>query len=31
MDLSLERLHKALERAGYGLRILPEVRAKRTG
>jgi hypothetical protein len=30
-DLSLEELSKALERAGYRLRIVPAVRAKRTG
>ncbi|HVC99104.1 MAG TPA: hypothetical protein VND64_35905, partial [Pirellulales bacterium] len=31
VDLSLRSLHKALERAGYRLRILPAERAKRTG
>jgi hypothetical protein len=30
-DLSLEELSKALERAGYRLRIVPAARAKRTG
>jgi hypothetical protein len=30
-DLSLESLSKALERAGYRLRIVPAERAKRTG
>jgi hypothetical protein len=30
-DLSLESLSKALERAGYRLRIVPATRAKRTG
>jgi hypothetical protein len=31
MDLSLERLSSALERAGYGLRIVPTQPVKRTG